>query len=125
MLAVAAHAVRCISRYLLAMMSDFLMAADTRVVHHHVGAVLISGDETAERLPWSDVAIFAVESLVDFGDRAGCMDSMLTQPNIMGHPTEREGQSGDDGDRRTMLGDRGDDASGDVSLGVGFPTVRS
>jgi hypothetical protein len=80
-----------------------------------VGAVLISGDETAEWLPWSDVTILAIESLVDLGDRTGCMDPMLTKPNIIGHPTQREDQSDDESDRRTMCGDRGEDASGDAS----------
>ena len=60
------------------MMSESLVAADTGLVHDQVGAVLISGDETAKWLPWSDVTILAVESLVDLGDRAGCMDTMLT-----------------------------------------------
>jgi len=115
MLAVAVHAVRCISGYLPAMMSESLVAADTGLVHGHVGAVLIGGDETAEWLPWSDVTILAVESSMDLGERAGCMDSMLTQPNIIGHPTEREDQSNDESDRRAMCGNRGDDASGDAS----------
>jgi hypothetical protein len=97
------------------MMPDSLVAADTRLVHDQVGAVLVSRDETAQWLPWADVTILAVESLVDLGDRAGCMDTMLTQQNIMGHPTEREEQSDDESDRRTMSGDRGDDATGDAS----------
>jgi hypothetical protein len=97
------------------MMSEPLVAVDAGLVHGQVGAVLIAADETAERLPWSDVTILAVESSVDLGEWAGCMDSMLTPPNIIGHPTEREDQSDDECDRRTMCGDRGDDASGDAS----------
>jgi hypothetical protein len=93
------------------MISESLVAADTGLVHDQLGAVLISGDETAEWLPWSDVTVLAVESLVDLGDRAGCMDTMRTQPNIIGYPTEREDQSDDECDRRPMCGDPGDDAS--------------
>jgi hypothetical protein len=115
MLVVAAHASRCISGYLPAMRSESLVAADTGPVHDQVGAILITSNETAEWLPWSDVTILAVESLVDRGDWAGCMDPMLTQPNIIGHPTEREDQSDGEGDRRTMGGDRGDDAPDDAS----------
>jgi hypothetical protein len=115
MLAVAVHAVRFISGYCLVMMHESRVAAGTGLVHGQVGAFLIVGDEAAEWLPGSDVAILADESFVDLGDRAGCMDSMVTEQNIIGNPTEREDQGDDASDRRTMCGDPGDDPSDDAS----------
>jgi hypothetical protein len=93
------------------MMSESVVAGDTGLVLDEAAAALISSDETAERLPRLDVTILAVESLVGRGDRAGRMDTMLTQPNVIGHPTERQAESDDESDRRTMCGDLGDDAS--------------
>jgi hypothetical protein len=105
MLAVAAYASRCIFRYLPCVISESLVAADTGLVHDDAGAVLISGDEAAEWLPGSDVTILAVESLVDLVNRAGCMDTMRTHPDIIGHPTKRHDESDDESERRTMRGD--------------------
>jgi hypothetical protein len=97
------------------MMDQSRVAAGTGLVHRQVGAFLILGDETAEWLPGPDVAILADKSFVDLGHRAGCMDSMATEQNIIGHPTEREDQGDDASDRRPMCGDPGDDPSDDAS----------
>jgi hypothetical protein len=95
-------------------MYESLVAADAGLVHGQVDEFLLGGDETDERPPRSDVAVLAIESLVDRGDRAGRMHVVPAKPGIIGHPTEWEDQSNGESDSRRMGGDRCDNASGDV-----------
>ena len=88
------------------MMHKSLVALDASLIHGRVAALLIGGEQTTNGLPRLDVAVLAVKSVVDRGDRAGRSGAMPAEPRFICHPTEREDQSDDQGNHRTVCGER-------------------